>query len=233
MRASVHHATEALDLLAIDLAPLSALPRKLKVAPNQHNNWSNTQALMGVPVKSKAVKRKDRDPYGGNEHSGKKAKSDARDGPSSNGPLESQQVPMASASPPSTEGGASYYRLHASMPMVIETSSSTPLLPLISNKRPTASFDPNTFDLSDEMALSELNHTQLRALCAKYDVDTTRASVGMDTNLREYHLNSQRPVPPAPALLPHPGAYPSYYPYPSYPYYYSYAPVNPQNSHTD
>ncbi|KAJ6570995.1 hypothetical protein DFH09DRAFT_916772, partial [Mycena vulgaris] len=53
-RASVHHATQVLDLLAIDLAPLSraVLPPKVKIAPNQ-SSWMETQAVMGVQVKSK------------------------------------------------------------------------------------------------------------------------------------------------------------------------------------
>ncbi|KAJ7017601.1 hypothetical protein C8F04DRAFT_883085, partial [Mycena alexandri] len=75
-RKSISDATRVLDHLSIDLAPaISILPAKVKVAPNQHS-WSETRAVMGVPVKSH--KRKHLDPYAGNERSGKKAKADAR-----------------------------------------------------------------------------------------------------------------------------------------------------------
>ncbi|KAJ7128412.1 hypothetical protein C8R44DRAFT_700955, partial [Mycena epipterygia] len=53
MLESVEHATQVLDLLSIDLVPaVPILPARVKVAPNQ-NSWPETQAVMGVPVKSK------------------------------------------------------------------------------------------------------------------------------------------------------------------------------------
>ncbi|KAJ7029405.1 hypothetical protein C8F04DRAFT_962988, partial [Mycena alexandri] len=49
--ASISDATRVLDRLSIDLAPcISILLAKVKVAPNQHS-WSETRAVMGVPVK--------------------------------------------------------------------------------------------------------------------------------------------------------------------------------------
>lgn len=56
----------------------TALPPAKKIAPNQHS-WTETALVMGVPSKAtKASKRKNTDPYGGGEQSGKRAKPDAR-----------------------------------------------------------------------------------------------------------------------------------------------------------
>jgi len=54
----------------------STLPDVKKVAPNQHS-WTETASVMGAAVKSK--KRKNNDPYGGGERSGKKARPDVRE----------------------------------------------------------------------------------------------------------------------------------------------------------
>jgi len=50
------------------------LPIIKQIAPNQHS-WPETAAVMNVPVKSK--KRKNIDPYGGGEQSGRKEHIDA------------------------------------------------------------------------------------------------------------------------------------------------------------
>lgn len=74
---ALHAFSAALDDFIGSLHPSSCgvLPPKKKIAPNQHS-WSETAAVMGVPVKSK--KRKHLDPYSGGERAGKKAKNDAR-----------------------------------------------------------------------------------------------------------------------------------------------------------
>ena len=67
-----HH----VDLLLTEIqVEKPVLPNVKKVAPNQ-NSWTETAAVMNAAVKSK--RKKNTDPYGGGERSGKKARPDAR-----------------------------------------------------------------------------------------------------------------------------------------------------------
>ena len=74
---SLHCFDQHLDKMISDLSTTSRaiLPPRKKIAPNQ-NSWTETAAIMGVPVKSK--RKTNTDPYCGGERSGKKAKPDAR-----------------------------------------------------------------------------------------------------------------------------------------------------------
>jgi hypothetical protein len=224
-RDSVDHATRVLDLLSVDLAPaLSILPAKIKIAPNQHS-WPETQAVMGVPVKSK--KRKHLDPYGGNEQSGKKAKPDARDGPSTATDAPPGTAPTLDnviVNPPSTEGVSPYYRTRPNVSALAQAATPASVLPppalpldkaFHKARQPPATFDPVTFNIGDERALAGLNNKQLKALCEKYGVDTARANAEMVSSLRAYHVRSQRPLPPR--IFPgYPVVYPPYLYYPNY-----------------
>ncbi|KAF8170158.1 hypothetical protein BJ912DRAFT_827015, partial [Pholiota molesta] len=77
------YAEESLDVLhqhvkdirrELGMETLS-LPQTQNIAPNQ-NSWTETAAVMNVPVKSK--RKKHTDPYAGGEQSGKRARKDAR-----------------------------------------------------------------------------------------------------------------------------------------------------------
>ncbi|KAJ7029780.1 hypothetical protein C8F04DRAFT_1368893 [Mycena alexandri] len=94
---------------------------------------------------------------------------------------------------------ASYYRPRASLPTPAPTSISV----TGKSHSPLVSFDVETFDLGDNDTLNKLNHKQLRALCAKYDVDTARSNEDMVKNIQTYHRRSQRPSQPSgpPSLL--------------------------------
>ncbi|KAJ7488917.1 hypothetical protein FB451DRAFT_1390114 [Mycena latifolia] len=77
------------------------------------------------------------------------------------------------------------------------------------------SFDPDTFDLTNDDALGNLNNKELRALCKNYNVDPALANAQMVSRLRQFRARCFRPqVPP----IPQPVCYPPY------PYYYSYYP---------
>lgn len=65
-----------LDLLLAGSVQPQVLPKRKKVAPNQHS-WSETASVMGANTKTKR-KRAHTDPYSGGQGSGKKAKTDAR-----------------------------------------------------------------------------------------------------------------------------------------------------------
>ncbi|KAJ7444395.1 hypothetical protein B0H11DRAFT_2291322 [Mycena galericulata] len=182
---------------------------------------------MGVPVKTK--KRKINDAYAGGERSGKKAKSDARDDPStSDDPAPATQAPSAQS--PSFNAEGSYYRARPNVPAASEhpASSVPPGAPIVktapSRKLVTASFDVDTFDLNDDEALDNLNNPQLRSLCEKYAVETARANADMVLRLRAYlvksHATQAQRLPTYPAV---------YTTYPGYPYYYNYTPVPLQN----
>ncbi|KAJ6612602.1 hypothetical protein B0H10DRAFT_1952169 [Mycena sp. CBHHK59/15] len=202
LRNAIAAASHALDILAVDLRPSdSILPRKkMKITPNQHS-WPETRNVMGVPVKSK--KRKDYGPYGGNEQSGKRTKSDAR-GPSLLGfpsddmDLLTSTVTDTSSSSglqPLSESSSSYYRPRPNIP----NPAPTPSMPITQPARPPSmTFDVEGFDLSDDKALERLSNKQLRALCSKYDVDTARSNDDLIKNLRMYHKNRQHPPPPPP-----------------------------------
>jgi hypothetical protein len=215
----MRHASEILDILSAQL-PLSQaiLPsKKQKIEPNQGSQWGITKAVMGNPVKNK--KRRDYGPYGGNGASGKKARLDAR-GPSSDEPVS--QIPV---DPPSSLPAkeTSYYRprAHALLPAVASP------LPPASNRVATAphsrpSFDVETFDLAkfdDDTLdiLSSLNANQLRALCAKYDVETTRKNEVMVARLCAHRLRLRNPPQPRRPVAVQ-SAYPvAYLPYQYYP----------------
>ncbi|KAJ7783905.1 hypothetical protein DFH07DRAFT_948894 [Mycena maculata] len=88
----------------------------------------------------------------------------------------------------------------------------------------TASFDVDTFGLSDDEALDNLNNPQLRSLCEKYAVETARANADMVLRLRAHRVKSHT------TQAQHLPTYPAVYAmYPGYPYYYDYIPVPLQN----
>ncbi|KAJ6527474.1 hypothetical protein B0H19DRAFT_1275272 [Mycena capillaripes] len=226
-RQSMRHVSEILDLLSAQL-PLSRaiLPsKKQRIESNQGSQWGIAKAVMGNPVKNK--KRKDYGPYGGNEASGKKAQLDAR-GPSSDEPVASQIPADLPSSHLAKE--TSYYRprAHALPPAV-----AGPLLPASNRVARAAphsrpSFDVDTFDLAkldDDTVdiLSSLNANQLRGLCVKYDVETTRKNEVMVVRLRAHRLRLQnRPQLCRPVAMPsaYPFAYPPYQYHPNLPAVY-------------
>ncbi|KAJ7506324.1 hypothetical protein B0H11DRAFT_2186105, partial [Mycena galericulata] len=138
---------------------------------------------MNVAVKSK--KRKDHGPYGGNERSGKKAKSDAREPSPTVTPLfDSGGVSTSSHATPiisdtSAPSHTSYYRPRVHIP----TPTPPPALHSLTTKSHVApvAFDVDTFDLSDNKTLETLNKTQLRAVCLKHDISTARSNVDTAT----------------------------------------------------
>lgn len=82
-----------LDRAMTDLGNL--LPKAVKVPPNQHS-WPETVAVMAAKPKTK--RKRNEDPYGAGEQSGKKAKPDARVPKK----IPKENVPPPPLPPPST-----------------------------------------------------------------------------------------------------------------------------------
>ncbi|KAJ7434180.1 hypothetical protein B0H11DRAFT_1901311 [Mycena galericulata] len=152
------------------------------------------------------------------EQSGKKARHDARGSPSlpdAHDLPASSEVPAESSAPPPS--GSSYHRPRPHAPPTLLTDPG-PLPPASSTQNYVASFDADTFDLANDSGLAALNSKELRALCAKFGVDTTRKNEDMVSRLRCHRRELQNRRQPRP--LPPPSSYPNAYPYySSYPYF--------------
>ncbi|KAJ6556896.1 hypothetical protein B0H10DRAFT_1967550 [Mycena sp. CBHHK59/15] len=231
-RESMRKASQILSILLGQLPPLRA------ILPSKNISWPQTAAVMGVPVKSK--KHKDYGPYGGGEPSRKKARLDAR-GPLEPSLLDNKPVATQTAVqllpmlPIPSE--PSYYCPRAyTAPLLPAPPTDTSPLPSPST-RPAArastsrpSFDVETFDLrvAKDDDLSSLNANQLRALCAKYNVELTRGNDVMVSHLCAYRLKLQNPPQPRPTAVPnpYPYAYPPSQHYSNY-FYPVYSPDGP------
>ncbi|KAJ7154347.1 hypothetical protein C8R43DRAFT_885158 [Mycena crocata] len=209
LRQSVLDATEVLDILDSHLTPVVILPRqKARIAPNQHS-WPETREVMNAPVKSK--RRAENGPYGGNEKSGKKAKTDAT-GELSFMPPSTPTEPTIAIPDTATNSQASYYRPRPNIPVSTQPSTST--LHSLSTKSSAAlvAFDVDSFDLSDNKALELLNNRQLRAVCLKHDIDTARSNDDMVRNIQAHYRKGQRQPMPSYSFYPN-----MYYPAMYYP----------------
>ncbi|KAJ7442144.1 hypothetical protein B0H11DRAFT_2251588 [Mycena galericulata] len=136
----------------------------------------STRTIINATVKSKK-KRSQTDPYGGNERPGKKAKSDAIGPPDDDDDQEDSSAPA----PVSLADGLS--------------SSSAPQAPLryliTGLVRIFPQHLPASLGLRIHPFVLPLPQLSLRALCLKYDVNTTRANDGMVANLRQHYQDQQ------------------------------------------
>ena len=148
----------------------SLLPPKKKIAPNQ-NTWTETAAVMNIPIKTK--RKIHSDPYSGGERSGKKAKPDARSS-------QPTPPPVAQGAPSHAQGLAQQTRQMIAAPLIHPLAQS----PIFAAALPP-SLHPASFDLRNTFALKSLKRQQLNELCRHYMVSAGGTNESVIARLRE------------------------------------------------
>ncbi|KAF8204513.1 hypothetical protein BJ912DRAFT_1051872 [Pholiota molesta] len=194
MLSSLH---EQLDICIaeLDASELTntLLPAAKKIAPNQ-NSWTETAAVMNVPVKSKK-RRAHADPYAGGEQSGKRARNDARQPPKKSLPFESPQLLLMQSTAKSIPLGPPPIVSNADIPRaismfsqqhshIVPSNATLPTSTFASSSFIPAVFDPKLVDIRDTRHLYSLRRLELNALCRLHGVSAGGTNEDIITRLQ-------------------------------------------------